>query len=97
MTCKGVRVDAKYDPISKSILLVKGSHISLGVVEKYKSKRDRQIKDYLENQDESGALKYDVIFETVSGAAVFISGNDVNGWDAWKTNNEQTINNVYRK
>lgn len=97
MTCKGVRVDAKYDPISKSILLVKGSHISIGVVEKYKSKRDRQIKDYLENQDESGALKYDVIFETVSGAAVFISGNDVNGWDAWKTNNEQTINNVYRK
>lgn len=97
MTCKGVRVDAKYNPNTMSILLLKGSHISLGVVEKYRSKRSRQIQNYLVNGDETNVLKCDVVFKTVSGAAVFISGNDINGWNAWKTNAEQSLNDVYRK
>lgn len=97
MTCKGVRVDAKYNPNTMSILLLKGSHISLGVVEKYRSKRSRQIQNYLVDGDETNVLKCDVVFKTVSGAAVFISGNDINGWDAWKTNAEQSLNDAYRK
>ena len=69
----------------------KGSRINIKHGERFKP--SKIVKNYLEDKtivDENGFILKDVIFNSLSTAAMFVSGSAVNGTIFWKTADGKT-------
>lgn len=91
--------DAKgfYNPSGFTVL--KGSIIAEGIVPslKWGEKREHLIEQYTTRKDGQIVMKSDITFSSPSTAAVFCIGGSMNGWTAWKDQDGQTLDSVYRK
>lgn len=62
----------------------------------WREKRDRIIGECTTTADNRLVLNVDKTFNSPSGACDFCIGSSNNGWDIWKNEKGQTLNDVYR-
>ncbi len=87
--------DAKgvFNPVSKSLTVLKGSSINPNhLTKKVEKKRAQQFEELTIIQDGKRIVKQDVEFDSPSGAAVFCVGGSANGWDVWKDESGRELN-----
>lgn len=89
---KGSSFDAKGKQTDEGFVLLKGSKVNLNTVNKVRDYISNTRKSYENKIDSLGILKEDILFGSPSGAACFVSYGSVNGKDAWKDNNGQSLN-----
>lgn len=87
--------DAKgvFNPVSKSLTVLKGSSINPNhLTKKVEKKRAQQFEELTIIQDGKRIVMQDVEFDSPSGAAVFCVGGSANGWDVWKDESGRELN-----
>ena len=50
-----------------------------------------------EDKIKDGVLQEDIIFRTPSGAAAFIGGGSINGWEKWQTGDGKSLKDIMPK
>jgi hypothetical protein len=79
--------------------VLKGSMISQKTVPSltWPEKRKKEINEFTDIIDDNLVLNTDRTFSSPSSASVFCLGFSNNGWDTWKDEKGQTLDEVYRK
>ena len=90
--------DAVAEYYGNKIIVKKGSRIRDRLVSKFKGgkavKRYRQDMEYV---SEDYILTKDCVFDSPSTAAKFVTGCNVNGYNAWKLENGMSLGDFLRK
>ena len=75
---------------------MQGSQVSKEVVNSYsnKDKRDEILEEKAQEESTYFILKEDIPFDSLSEAASFCLGSQVNGWDYWKDKSGKAINEI---
>lgn len=84
--------DAKGIYENNKVVVICGSRINLRDSKCYNPPKN--VADIRENRDivdSKGILLQDVIFETLSTAATFVTGRNANGMIVWKTDNGKYV------
>lgn len=93
----------KFDAVGElhangEVTVFKGSRISSTVPENYKTAKEASL---VRNDDEIVSNEFfllkDVTFSNPSTAAQFVSGNSINGWNAWRTEDGRKIAELRNK
>lgn len=79
--------------------VLKGSTLSIKTVPSFTwpEKREKEINEFAELIDGKLVLHTDRTFSSPSSASVFCLGSNNNGWDTWKDEKGQSLDEVYRK
>lgn len=79
--------------------VLSGSVISQKTVPSFAwpEKRERELAEFASLQDDKLVLHTNMTFNSPSSASVFCLGSNSNGWDVWKDEKGQTLDEVYRK
>jgi len=89
------------DEETQKFVVLKGGSLSHDCTpsfsKKGKAKRDALAKEICEKQQGFTVLKKDYAFSSPSAAADFLAGNSTNGWDYWKNEQGQSLDEVYRQ
>ena len=99
-TRNGVKAFGAYDGDHFEVL--EGSQIDFSrrvKLEKYNAQREKLFNDGDIIADKNGVyiLKVSLEFNTPSGASDFVLGGSTNGWIEWKSREEKTLDEIYRK
>lgn len=94
---KACQAKGFYDDNGFTVL--SGSIISPKTVPSFslKEKRERQLQNFAEFQEDKLVLHTNMTFNSPSSASVFCLGSNNNGWDTWKDDKGQSLDEVYRK
>ena len=92
---KGRDYDAKGFYSSDGFTVLKGSVVA--PMEKGDDKRKTKLEDCTTLENEKRITTSDKTFSSPSAASSFCSGNSVNGWVAWKDEDGNTLDSIYRK
>ena len=97
--CTEKGIDAKAVYTGKTMIVLSDSKVIKNVTDSYqgKEKRQSQMKNRVSEQEEFYMLQENMEFGSPSGASGFCLGRSSNGWDAWKNQHGQTMNDVLRK
>ncbi|WP_241960431.1 DUF4357 domain-containing protein [Staphylococcus haemolyticus] len=85
-------VEAKGKRTTEGFVLLRGSHISTNIeskTEKIKKSVTAQREKYKNDE-----IINDILFNSPSGAASFVSGTSVNGMKCWKTEDGVTLQKI---
>jgi hypothetical protein len=79
--------------------VLKGSIVAIKTVPSFTwpEKREKEINEFAESIDGKLILHTDRTFSSPSSASVFCLGSNNNGWDTWKDEKGQSLDEVYRK
>ena len=93
--CK-VFAEGEYDPSTKKMLVKKGAVVSEDI-RLYKSGATSKVSVCREKLVKNNVLIKDTIFESSSGAAIFLTGRSTNGLEAWKDEKGVTLYDLIGK
>ena len=90
---------AKAIHTAREIVVLEGSEISEKSTPSLKDKgrRDKLVAQLTKRKNGHLILTLNKAFTSVSAAAKFVSGYSVNGWDAWKDKDGNSLNSLFRK
>jgi hypothetical protein len=94
---KACQAKGFYDDHGFTVL--KGSIVAIKTVPSFTwpEKREKEINEFAESIDGKLILHTDRTFSSPSSASVFCLGSNNNGWDTWKDEKGQSLDEVYRK
>jgi len=94
---KSCQAKGFYDDNGFTVL--KGSILSQKTVPSFTwpKERERRLKEFAIQDDDKWILNIDMVFTSPSSASVYCLGSNNNGWDTWKDDKGQTLDEVYRK
>ena len=101
--CTAVGTDARAQYSPEGMTVLAGSKARVESTPSFETKSFYQLrKKLLETgilKPDGGALVFteDFIFNSPSAAAAVIVGNNTNGWEAWRTDDGKTLDEVIRK
>ncbi len=98
---KNIEAKGIFNKNDNSFTLLKGSQIekrfTSSTKENYKKQRNDLLKmKKYEEKENFYILQEDIKFKTPSGAAKFVNGGTLNGWEVWKNEKGKTLNEIYR-
>jgi ABC-type cobalamin/Fe3+-siderophores transport system ATPase subunit len=96
---KKFRARSFYNELDKSITILKDSIISKDISSRisWSAKRQDILKGKTKPNNDNLILLEDIKMSSPSGAFTLCSGKEGNGWNLWKDDNGQTLDEVYRK
>ena len=77
-------------------IVFNGSRLRSSVPESCPEAAKRARKLY-EDKIEDGVLQEDILFRTPSGAAAFVGGGSINGWEKWQTKEGKSLKDIMPK
>ncbi len=77
-------------------IVFKGSRLRSSVPESCPEAAKRARKLY-EDKIENELLQEDILFRTPSGAAAFVGGGSINGWEKWQTKEGKSLKDIMQK
>lgn len=83
-TKAGANAVGEYDPITKTMVVRKGSIVAPGVHTDGKFRSANSVIKYREQYCDGLKVKQDVMFKSASTAANFVTGRSTNGLVKWK-------------
>lgn len=101
--CKAAGVDAQAKYTPEGMVILKGSKARLDVTDSFKKKslfKKRQkliTAGMLVSEDGYYVFSEDYTMGSPSTAAALVVGNSINGWDAWKTKDGKTLDELKRQ
>lgn len=99
---KGVVASGKFNLQDQSLIVTAGSQIckefTNSSTDTLKASRADKLANKYKNETETYyVLSEDIVFETPSGAAVFVNAGFANGWKVWKDSDGKTLDELIRK
>ena len=83
-TRAGANAVGEYDPVTKAMVVRKGSIVAPGVHTDGKFRSANSVIKYREQYCDGPKVKQDVVFKSASTAANFVTGRSTNGLVKWK-------------
>lgn len=93
----GVCATGEFDPIAKTVKVLKGSILSEKIAHTEKFHGAKIIETSREGVMKGNVLQKDMSFKSASTAANFVTGSSTNGLIAWKDKDDKTIKEIIMK
>lgn len=87
----GINAKGEYDPVTRSLTVLKGSVVSATIAYTEKFRGAKSIEKSRAGVLKDNVLQKDVVFKSASTAANFVTGTSTNGLTAWKDKNGKSI------
>ena len=93
-TRSGAKAEGEYNPDSKQMIVLKGAVVSKEIKRSPKFRSANTIEKKRKETVVDGILKMDVIFNSSSTAANFVTGSSKNGLVAWKDKDGKPLKQI---
>ncbi len=92
MSGKDYNATGKWE--NEEFVVFRGSKIKKETSSSCKNNILNKRKKFFDENGGNNELKSDMTFRSPSGAASFVSGMSINGWDCWKDENKCSLNDI---